>query len=84
MVKIILYRRLQSWTKISGGNRKKGTFLSSFIDHPPPSPYINIKFQLFHLTLTDGGRMGDLCYNYQFSPLFLFKIVDGFTLLILF
>ena len=42
--------------------------------------YINVEFQVFHLTLTlnTNGWAGGcrLCYNYQFSPLFLSEIVD--------
>ena len=68
----VLHIHLQSWAKME----KKVLFIS-FIDHSP-SPYINV--EVFHLTLTfntdDGGREGcHLYFNYQFSPLFLSKIV---------
>ena len=62
---------LQLRTKISGENGKK-IHLYHHLLIIPSSPYINVEFQVFHLTLTlntDGegrGRGCHLCYNYQF------------------
>ena len=58
---------------------KKGTFLSLFIDHPPFPLYqcwitsVSFDFNFEHWWWGKGGC--HLCYNYQFSPLFLSKIV---------
>ena len=54
----------QSWTKISGENGKKVHFYH-YLLIIPPSPYINVELQVFHLTLTlnidDGGRGDVIC-----------------------
>ena len=67
-------------------------FLSLSIDHPP-SPYINVELQAFHLILTldteSGGRVErrcNLCHDWILVPIFVHDlrtlVIDGLLVLL--